>query len=176
MDKQVAELIKTLNGGLQHLPDLAKEMVHQYVVGHAVVGGLELLFSILTLIAALILIKKYLNRGNPFKNYQALIIRSRSDRDIAREEWSKAINSGHHEDDYEQKTKTAEEKYKHAEKDYQKVFDNRPSEFDPMRGILTGFAAGLSTLSVILFLTGLIDIYRALTPIWSIVRSLTKSM
>jgi hypothetical protein len=38
MDKQVAELIKTLNGGLQHLPDLAKEMIHQYVIGHAFLG------------------------------------------------------------------------------------------------------------------------------------------
>lgn len=46
MDKQVAELIKTLNGGLQHLPDLAKEMIHQYVIGHAFLGIVFLVMAI----------------------------------------------------------------------------------------------------------------------------------
>lgn len=171
MDKQVAELIKTLNGGLRHLPDLAKEMVHQYVVGHAVVGGLELLFSILMVVVAVILFKKYLNRENPAKSYQAIIIQAQNDRDAAGDEWSKAINSWQ-EENYHEKTKEAERKYNKAYENYQKVLDNRPSEFDPVNGVLTGCAAGLSVLSAILLIVSLTDIYRALTPIWSIINSL----
>lgn len=46
MNKEIAQLIKTLNGGLQHLPDLAKQMVNQYVVGHAVIGATILVIAI----------------------------------------------------------------------------------------------------------------------------------
>lgn len=58
MDKQVAELIKTLNGGLQHLPDLAKEMVHQYVVGHWVLAGVFLVIACLVAVGMLLFYTK----------------------------------------------------------------------------------------------------------------------
>jgi tetrahydromethanopterin S-methyltransferase subunit C len=107
MDKQVAELIKTLNGGLQHLPDLAKEMIHQYVIGHAFLG-------IVFLVMAIALLVGY---------FHAL--------------------------------KTS--------KDWQKDSFSDVSEamfvFPAIAGLLT--------------MLGIANVYRACTPIWSIIQSLT---
>lgn len=47
MNKEINELINTLNGGLQQLPDLAKQMVNQYVVGHWVLGIILLIAAVL---------------------------------------------------------------------------------------------------------------------------------
>jgi Na+/phosphate symporter len=107
MDKQIAELIKTLNGGLQHLPNLAKEMVNQYVVGHIFLG-------VAFLVMAIALLAGY---------FHAL----------------------------------------KASKDWQKDSFGDTS----MAMFLFPAIAGLLTMF------GIISVYRACTPIWSIIQSLT---
>lgn len=106
MNREIAELIKTLNGGLKHLPGLAQQMVHQYVVGHMFVGISFILIAIIIATIFIIFFKI---------NY------------------------------------------------HKKDIDDWFSEI----------VVGISATIVPLFL-GMVFVYRALTPIWSIISSLNS--
>lgn len=161
MNKEITQLIRTLNGGLQQLPDLAKQMVNQYVVGHAVMGVTEL---ILAIIIGLICYKL-------FGKIQKLQVKSLS-----------AENSYHQVDD---QLSEMEENDASSIKDIDrwsathKALLKKMEDYNHLQISINQqklpyqmamfFCGGVCILAVV---WGLTDIYRALTPIWSIIQAL----
>lgn len=166
MDKQIAELIKTLNGGLKQLPDLAKEMIHQYVVGHAVIAGLELVLAIILSVIGIKLLIKWLGDAeltdltSEYKKAQAAY-------DKVAYSYINFLDPKH-----DEKQSTLD----HEKYDKQKKLDFcREALEDKKTGLsFMGFSALVcGVIALPMYLFGLRSVYEALTPIWSIIKSLT---
>lgn len=166
MNKEVAALIKTLNGGLKHLPDLAQQMVHQYVVGHAVLSALELIATFLLLLGAFYVGKKVWNLTELKNHNQTALKRAeRAMEDAQTKAFGISFGSVNDEED-----KRREQDYQEKINAYEVLSDSMPSETSII--ILTVLLVASLTFGLMMLLTGTIDLYRALTPIWSIISAL----
>jgi hypothetical protein len=61
MDKQIEELLRLLNKGVEHLPDTVNVIVQQYAINHWVLGGFEFVVTAVLAIAAWRLIRVFKN-------------------------------------------------------------------------------------------------------------------
>lgn len=163
MDKQVAELIKTLNGGLKQLPDLAKEMVHQYVVGHAVVGAIWTVISVIILVSAFFLGKYALKSLQEYFRHESAIKTARFEEKIAWDRYNDLSIT-------DSKQGVLHDEWKEKSQACANIVGT--SDNYGIMVMTSVLCVMLGIVGIMMFASATSDIYKALTPIWSIVNSL----